>query len=531
MVRKANISAVSSPGRRACRASPRPRRRRDAGRRHDRGSLARAAEREIIRRIGEVPCGRGAVRVGVGGGQGVGAFVGLRRICPSNPRGAAPRFSPPPRASSSKSAVRTRRSRRRRRTAASSISARCAAESVTSARSSREGSTGVGAGSTDVSEGASVAVSETRVCFCSIATRQRRSRREQELGERPGRASYVACLASRPAIWSRLVSSNARVSFQSGAQRKQTSTTLAARAVAAADASRVNVIAIFGSHSNGNGSVLPIGNASPHAWHATAARARLTSSRSQHSQQCAVRRSEGRAASSRARDVVSFGSRRKRAAPVPSSARRSVTMACGARVGRFPMRCGHRMTAASLASVSRTNSGWVSKNHQLSPRRDNVPWLPSRSRSYTRAPDASSGAAITRGHSARMRRRRISPRDRAPAPSPRAQPPPPSPAPASRATEANEPRHPRGVPCLSGRTTTSTGRPEGTARRAGATRARPRRTSPRRRPSATRGLRRGRPHLMWTFSERNGIETERTLNVNERNLLKTRDGTCRSIIK
>ena len=55
------------------------------------------------------------------------------------------------------------------------------------------------------------------------------------------------------------------------------------------------------------------------------------------------------------------------------------------------------MTAASLASVSRTNSGWVSKNHQLSPRRDNVPWLPSRSRSYTRAPDASSGAAITRG--------------------------------------------------------------------------------------------------------------------------------------
>ena len=208
-------------------------------------------------------------------------------------------------------------------------------------------------------------------------------------------ASYVACLASRPAIWSRLVSSNARVSFQSGAQRKQTSTTFAARAVAAADASsRFVVIAIFGSHSNGNGSVLPIGNASPHAWHATAARARFTSSRSQHSQQCAVRRSEGRAASSRARTT----SRRKRAAlRVTSSARRSVTMACGARVGRFPMRCGHRMTAASLASVSRTNSGWVSKNHQLSPRRDNVPWLPSRSRSYTRAPDASSGAAITRG--------------------------------------------------------------------------------------------------------------------------------------
>ena len=54
------------------------------------------------------------------------------------------------------------------------------------------------------------------------------------------------------------------------------------------------------------------------------------------------------------------------------------------------------MTAASLASVSRTNSGWVSKNHQLSPRRDNVPWLPSRSRSYTRAPDASSAAAARR---------------------------------------------------------------------------------------------------------------------------------------
>ena len=286
-------------------------------------------------------------------------------------------------------------------TAASSISAGFAAESETSARSSREGSTGVGTGSTDVAADAAVAVfgNADAVCFfCS--TRDSTSAVRAASGSSANAldaASYVACLASRPAIWSRLVSSNARVSFQSGAQRKQTSTTFAARAVAAADASRVNVIAIFGSHSNGNGSVLPIGNASPHAWHATAARARFTSSRSQHSQQCAVRRSEGRAASSRARDVVSFGSRRKRAAPVPSSARRSVTMACGARVGRFPMRCGHRMTAASLASVSRTNSGWVSKNHQLSPRRDNVPWLPSRSRSYTRAPDASSGAAITRG--------------------------------------------------------------------------------------------------------------------------------------
>ena len=344
-------------------------------------------------------------------------------------------------------------------------------------------------------------------------------------------ASYVACLASRPAIWSRLVSSNARVSFQSGAQRKQTSTTFAARAVAAADASRVNVIAIFGSHSNGNGSVLPIGNASPHAWHATAARARFTSSRSPHSQQCAVRRSEGRAASSRARDVVSFGSRRKRAAPVPSSARRSVTMACGARVGRFPMRCGHRMTAASLASVSRTNSGWVSKNHQLSPRRDNVPWLPSRSRSYTRAPDASSGAAITRGSLGANE----TPPDIAEGSCPRTLAASAAASAFARASLSRDRGERASASSGACRVSRAGRRRRRDVRRDGAprdaTRARPRRTSPRRRPSATRGLRRGRPHLMWTFSERNGIETERTLNVNERNLLKTRDGTCRSIIK
>jgi len=169
---------------------------------------------------------------------------------------------------------------------------------------------------------------------------------------------------------------------------------MAARAVAAADESRFNDVAIFGSHSNGNGSVLLFGKASPHAWHITAARRRLNSSLSQHSQQCATRRSEGRSVGS----FTSFETipRKPPRAEETSFARRSVTMACGARVGRLPTRCGHRMTEPSRASVSRTKSGWVSKNHQLSPRRDNVPWLPSRSRSYTRAPDASSAAAARR---------------------------------------------------------------------------------------------------------------------------------------
>ena len=208
-------------------------------------------------------------------------------------------------------------------------------------------------------------------------------------------ASDAACLDASCESWFCLSSSFFRVSFQSRAQRKQTSTTMAARAVAAADESRFNDVAIFGSHSNGNGSVLLFGKASPHAWHITAARRRLNSSLSQHSQQCATRRSEGRSVGS----FTSFETipRKPPRAEETSFARRSVTMACGARVGRLPTRCGHRMTEPSRASVSRTKSGWVSKNHQLSPRRDNVPWLPSRSRSYTRAPDASSGAAITRG--------------------------------------------------------------------------------------------------------------------------------------
>ena len=205
-------------------------------------------------------------------------------------------------------------------------------------------------------------------------------------------ASDAACLDASCESWFCLSSSSRRVSFQSRAQRKQTSTTIAARAVAEADESRFNDVAIFGSHSNGNGSVLLFGKESPHAWHVTAARRRLNSRRSQHSQQCATRRSEGRS-------FGSFGSMshpRKPPRARTSFARRSVTMACGARVGRLPTRCGHRMTEPSSASVSRTKSGWVSKNHQLSPRRDNVPWLPSRSRSYTRAPDASSAAAAQR---------------------------------------------------------------------------------------------------------------------------------------